>query len=402
MGFFRKDPKEAAYVGGEKHWAEVIENVGYGGDMITLHPDQDFNTNSTLIVHPGEQAVFEKNGEIQQVFNEGRYQLQTENYPFISRLRNAFTGGVSTFNCRVYFVRTASSVEVNWGSGVIQVRDKLLGIQTNVFTRGAYKVHVGDAGKFIYKLLGNNIPSFGPEEIENYFDNEFTEVIKSEIANTLNNLDGEILGIQARQRELSNKISPEIGEAMAQYGIAMEKFSISAIEIDDDELRRRYDEIGMDAIAKIRNARADKAVMEELGQNWMIQQQVDIAKSMAQNNGTASIGAGIGMGLAAGGQFFGMGQQVMGGQLQGQQPYSSPTPPPPPPMAQFYLFINNQQVGPVNMQTLPQYVQAGQLTQETLVWKEGMPQWAAANTVAELQPLFAAPAPPVPPVPPTA
>lgn len=112
----------------------------------------------------------------------------------------------------------------------------------------------------------------------------------------------------------------------------------------------------MDAIAKIRNARADKAVMEELGQNWMIQQQVDIAKSMAQNNGTASIGAGIGMGLAAGGQFFGMGQQVMGGQLQGQQPYSSPTPPPPPPMAQFYLFINNQQVGPVNMQTLPQYV----------------------------------------------
>lgn len=60
MGFFRKDPKEAAYVGGEKHWAEVIENVGYGGDMITLHPDQDFNTNSTLIVHPGSRRCLRR------------------------------------------------------------------------------------------------------------------------------------------------------------------------------------------------------------------------------------------------------------------------------------------------------------------------------------------------------
>lgn len=394
MGLFRKDPKEANYVGGEKHFAEVIENVGWGGDMISLHPDEDFNTNSTLIVHPGEQAVFEKNGEIHQLFNEGRYQLQTENYPFISRLRNVLTGGVSTFNCRVYFVRTASSIEIKWGSGSIQVRDKLLGIQTDLFARGAYKVHVGDAGKFIFKLLGNNIVEFGPEALQDYFKNEFKETIKSQIAQVINSLDTEILGIQARQKEISDQISPAIAEVMESYGIALEKFSIGDLEINDDELRRRYDEIGMDAIAKIRNAQADSQVMGILGQNWMAQQQVDIMKTMAQNQSTPAMGAGVGLGFMAGGQMFNMGQQVMGAQPTGNIA--------PPPMDPFYIFLNGQQVGPIQQQQLSQYVQSGQLTPDTLVWKNGMAQWQAAKTVPELQNLFGSQCPPpMPPAPPT-
>ena len=391
MGFFKKDPKEANYVGGEKHWAEVIENVGYGEDMISLHPDQDFNTNSTLIVHPGEQAIFEKNGQIQEVFNEGRYQLKTENYPFISRLRNAFTGGVSTFNCRVYFIRTATSMEVKWGAGDIQVCDKKLRVASKVFARGAYRVKVGDGGKFLFKLIGNNIPSFGPEELQNYFKNEFLETIKTEIATVLVELEGEILGIQARQKEISDKISPVLSETFADYGVELLKFSISALEVDlDDEVRRNYE-------AKLGNASADAEVMGILGNNWAAQQQVDIMKTMAANQGAGSIGAGIGMGMAAAGSFFGMGQQMMG-QPMGQQPMQQAA---PPPMMQFYLFVNNQQVGPVPMQQLPQYVQAGQLTPETLVWKEGMPQWAAAKTVPELQQFFAPQGPPPPPMPPT-
>lgn len=388
MGFFKKDSKEANYVGGEKHWAEVIENVGMGGDMITLHPDEDFNTNSTLIVHPGEQAIFEKNGHIQEVFQEGRYQLQTENYPFISRLRNAFTGGVSTFNCRVYFIRTATSMEIKWGTGEIQVRDKKLRVASKVYARGAYRVKVGDGGKFLFKLIGNNIPSFEPEEIENYFRHEFLETIKTELASTLNNLEGEILGIQSRQKELSNQISPAIAEVMEDYGIELLKLSISAIEVDmEDEVRRNYE-------AKLGNASADSEVMDILGDRWAAQQQIDIMKTMAANQGMGGIGAGIGMGMAAAGSFFGMGQQVMGQQ-------TAQTAPPPPPMTQFYLYVNNQQVGPVPMQQLPQYAQSGQLTPDTLVWKEGMAQWAAAKTVPEIQQLFTTPGPPPPPVPPT-
>ncbi len=397
MGFFKKDPKEANYVGGQKNWAESLQNVGSAGEMISLHPDEDFNTNTILTVNPGEQAIFVKNGQIQQVFKEsGRYQLTTENYPFISRIRNAFTGGISTFRCRVFFVRTAISQEMLWASGEMQVRDKKLRVATKVFARGAYKVSVEDGPKFLSKLIGNNMPSFGPEEIEDYFKHEFLETIVTELVTALNEREGEILGIQSKQRELSNIITPIIAEIMSDYGVKLDNFSISKIEVDmDDEVRRAYE-------AKLGNASADSEVMDILGDKWAAQQQVDIMKTMAANQGTAGIGAGIGMGMAAAGSFFGMGQQMMGQPMMQQQPqqYAQPAAAPPP-MMQFYIYLNNQQVGPMPMQQLAQYVPTGQLTPNTLVWREGMPQWAAASSVPELQQLFARPTPSAPPTPPT-
>lgn len=60
---------------------------------------------------PGE-AIFIKGGTVEQVFENGTYKLSKENYPFISQLRNAFTGGISTFNCVIHFVRKADSAEI--------------------------------------------------------------------------------------------------------------------------------------------------------------------------------------------------------------------------------------------------------------------------------------------------
>lgn len=396
MGLFKKNPNETAYVGGQKHWADVIKNTGFGGDMIWRQPEEDFNTNSTLIVMPGEEAVFIKGGNIEEVFSSGTYQLSTENYPFISRLRNAFTGGISTFNCVVYFVRTASSMEIRWGTdSPIQVRDKLLGIQTDLLARGSYKVKVGNAGKFLTKLIGNNISSFSPEEVQSYFGRELLCDIKSCIAETVNSMDCEILGIAGRQRELSRAIEPELAAALEEYGVELLKFSISGIDVDDNELRRRYDEIGMDAMAKLRNAQADKGVMDILGQNWQAQQQVDIMKTMVQNQGDASLGANIGMGMAAGAAFFGMGQQMMSPAAQGAAPQGAPV---PPPVKQYYAYVGGQQLGPMPLPQLSQYVQGGQIDRNTLVWCEGMADWAAAGSVQELRQLFGAPVPPPPPV----
>ena len=114
MPLFQKNPNEAAYAGGKKHWADVIKNTGPGDLLIWKQPEEDFNTNSTLIVTPGEQAIFVKGGNIESIFEEGTYKLSTNNYPFISRLRTMFTGGISTFNCVVYFVRLADSRELRF------------------------------------------------------------------------------------------------------------------------------------------------------------------------------------------------------------------------------------------------------------------------------------------------
>ena len=53
-----KNENEVAYVGGRKHWTDVIKNSGSGELLIWRQPEEDFNINSTLIVMPGEEAIF--------------------------------------------------------------------------------------------------------------------------------------------------------------------------------------------------------------------------------------------------------------------------------------------------------------------------------------------------------
>lgn len=70
------------------------------------------------------------------------------------------------------------------------------------------------------------------------------------------------------------------------------------------------------------------------------------------------------------------------------------------PQVQYFVGVNGQQAGPFNWQQLQQLVAQGQLTQQTYVWKQGMPQWQLAGQVQELQPLFASAAPQMPGMPP--
>lgn len=337
MGIFGINPNEVAYVGGKKHWTDVIKNSGPGDLLIWRQPEEDFNTNSTLVVMPGEQAFFVNCGVVEQVFKEsGTYTLTTENYPFISRLRNAFSGGISTFNCVVYFVRKANSAEIYWGtSSPIQVRDKLLGIATKIKARGSYKISIDEPVQFMEKLVGNNVPFQTQTDLNKYFLSEFQMEIRSVLTNTLSTTDKELIGIEAHIKELSGEIEPFIQEIFAPYGIKLERFVIAALEIDDDELRRRYDEIGMENIAKLRGAQADLAVMSVMGDNWQKLKAAQILADLANNPGAGGIaagGAGFGMGVAAGGVFGSMAQQLMAPMNtppqmnQYQQQYTPPTP----------------------------------------------------------------------------
>ncbi|MDR2570038.1 MAG: SHOCT domain-containing protein, partial [Oscillospiraceae bacterium] len=139
----------------------------------------------------------------------------------------------------------------------------------------------------------------------------------------------ELLGIEARLDEFADVVEPFFGEVLEDYGLKMIRFSLAALDLDDDELRRRYDEIGMDAIAKMRNAQADKAVMGVLGDDWGRQQAANILGAVATNpgaGGVAAAGAGLGMGMAAGGIFGNMANQMFS-PMQQQAP--GPTAPQP-------------------------------------------------------------------------
>ena len=332
MGLFGKNPNEVAYTGGKKHWTDVIKNSGPGELLIWRQPEEDFNTNSTLIVMPGEEAIFIKGGVVEQTFENGTYKLSTENYPFISRIRNAFSGGVSTFNCVVYFVRKADSEEIRWGTETpIQVRDKVWGIRTSAKVRGAYKVRIENPVRFLEKLIGNNVPFQMQGDLDRYFASEFQGKIKSAVSKFLNNLEQELVGIDEYMDELSEQIEPYIDEIVDEYGLKCVRFSLAGLDIDISKYDA-IDESQIAAIAKGNLARGDKSAMNILGDDWGRQQAANILGDLARNpgaGGVGAMGAGMGMGMAAGSVFGNMANHMfepMNQQSQQTQPVQQQQP----------------------------------------------------------------------------
>lgn len=99
--------------------------------------------------------------------------------------------------------------------------------------------------------------------------------------------------------------------------------------------------------------------------------------------------------------------QYQGGMFSAQMPQTPPMPgmggmPPMPgsvPQVSYMVGINGQQYGPCDWNQLQQLVQQGQLTHQTYVWKQGMPQWQMAGEVQELASLFQGSAPQMPQMP---
>ena len=68
---------------------EVIQYEGDNSTFVWKHPAEDFNTNSQLIVHETQEAVFFLNGQpLFDRFGSGRYTLETQNIPLLRRVVN--------------------------------------------------------------------------------------------------------------------------------------------------------------------------------------------------------------------------------------------------------------------------------------------------------------------------
>ena len=329
MALFKRNPNEADYYGGKKHFIDVIKNNGANTYLFWRQPEEDFNTHSKLIVMPGETAIFVEGGNIVQQFSEGTYELTTNNYPFISRLKNALSGGISTFHCVIYFFKNADSMELKWGTDdPIQVRDKVYGIRTSVQARGSYKVRIENPALFLEKLIGNNVRGLNQNELNKYFKNEMLMQIKSCVSKFLLLYENEFIGIGAYAGEISEAIQPQINETVSKYGLRCVNFAISYMEPD----QTKYDAIDEAQIERIKREKqgiGENAFMNQLGSNWDKMKRASIIETLAQNEGAGNItamGAGLGMAMGVGSTIGNMANQVFQNapEMQNMQSYEDP------------------------------------------------------------------------------
>ncbi len=370
----------------------------------------EIKNGAQLIVREGQKAVFVYRGALADQFEPGHYELKSENLPIMSTLQGWKHGFDSPFRSEVYFINTRPVTDLRWGTPQpVTVRDpdfKMVQIRAN----GLCVVKIADVEIFLKEVIGTD------SAVE---ADEIAELLRRVISMAFSDMVLETglgaIDLQGQQVSLSGKLAEFVQERVDdEFGLEIPEMTMN-ISLPDEitQAMTRGVAKGVEASGFVENVDLNK---------YQQAQAADAMLAAAENEGGSVMGdmMQMGMGAVMAGQ---MAQSMpgMGGNQQGapqQQhaapapaPVAAPAPPPLPGQTMYHVDHGGQSGGPYNMAQMQAGIQNGQVAGQTLVWAHGMAGWVAAQTVPELQAMFAAPPPmpptsatppPVPPPPPTA
>ena len=321
---------------------EITSVIKYEGDNSTFvwkHPKEDFNTESQLIVHETQEAVFFLNGQPLDLFTSGRYTLETANIPILQKIKNIPTNGVSPFHCEVYFVNKTEQMGIRWGTdSTVQYIEPTYGFPISIGANGEMSLKAVDSKKLLLKLVGTE-SDLTQESLTTYFRSFLMARVKSYIAQSTKENKISIFELDERLVEFSEDLKAKLLPDFDDYGISLEKFFVTSVAKPDgtkqyEEFKnlfyRQYSDV---AAAKIRQqvgiidqeTEAKKMVIEAEGiakkrstEGYTYQQErgFDVAEKIAENEGAgnfSSAGIGLGMMTGIGGTIGGVVSETVGG-----------------------------------------------------------------------------------------
>lgn len=394
---------------------------------------------SSLRVKDGEVAVFvykQKNGTMQD-FIVGPFDqiIKTANLPVLANIIGLAYEGGTPFQAEVYFINLAQIIQVKFGIPFFDTYDpRFPDFGVPVAVRGTVSFKISDYRQFV-KL--HRLINFDLTDFQKQIKDTVCRYMKDVVANApaANNIP--VVQIEAKIGQINDAAEYDIKERFREtFGVEVSGVDIGAIELDKSsegyqQLMRVTKEMDtIKAQAQTEDYVERLRIQREEGQYAMHKQtqtanigafqtekqaEVGIAGASALGqmgaNGAGDInlgshgGSGEGFNMAAmmasmavGGA---VGQNIAGSMnnmMSGiNQPASVGVTPPPIPTIAYHIAVNGQAAGPFDVATLTQMANAGQITADSFVWKNGMAEWVKAGTVEELKSIFANVMPPVPP-----
>ena len=412
---------------------------------------------SSLRVKDGEVAVFvynQKDG-IMQDFIEGPYDeiINTENFPVLASIVGLAYQGGTPFQAEVYFINLARVIQIPFAVPYFDLYDpRYLDFGVPTAVRGKITFSISDYQEFI-KL--HRLASFDLYSFQTQVRDAMARYVKGIVTNVPAEKNIPVVQIERAIAPINEMVEKNVRERFERdFGVSISAVDINAIEIDKtsegyQKLKavtqdlaaataqaktqvniknmqdmQRINAKNIEETMRIQREEAQYAQRKQTQMSnfaaYQLEQQAAVGIAGAEAlgkmgaNGAMEMTSGGGMnpaammtGMAIGGAIGQNMAGIMNGMMQGmnghytgiQQPTQGMTPPPIPNVV-YHVAQNGQATGPFDMGTLSQMVSVGTLTKDSLVWKQGMAEWAKAGAIQELQPLFGFSVPPVPPVPP--
>ena len=324
-----------------------------------------------LTVREGQAAAFVNQGQLADVFTPGMYTLETKNLPILSTILGWKYGFSSPFKAEVYFISTKQWTDLKWGTqNPVMLRDPEFG-PVRLRAYGTYAMRVSEPGTFLKQLVATD-PSFETFDVTNQLRN----IIVSRFVDVVGQAKLPVLEMAGNYEKLGKLAQDQLADEVAGMGLALTQFYVENISLPPE-------------VEQALDTRSKMGVLGNLDQYTRYQTAEAIREAAKNPGGIAGAGVGIGAGVA-------IGQQMAGTLGSASAPGAGAGPPPLPTTVAYYLGVNGPQAGPFDMATLAAKVRDSSLTRATLVWKPGMSGWVPAESVAELQGLFANVPPPLP------
>ena len=390
---------------------------------------------SSLRVKDGEVAVFvynQKDGTMQD-YIEGPYDdiIRTANLPVLANIIGLAYDGGTPFQAEIYFINLARIVQIKFGVPFFDVYDpRFIDFGVPVAVRGTISFQIQDYHEFI-KL--NRLHNFSLEDFQKQIRDTVIRYVKDTIANAPSAHNIPVIQIESKTAQINDAVEYDISERLKEsFGILVSGVDIGAIEIDKtsegyrqlmavtkDVAAIRVEAETQDYVERLRIQREEgQYAMHKQAQTanigaFQVEKQAEVGIAGAQALGQmgangagdvnlsgggdgfnmAAVMASMAVGGAVGQNIAGAMNNIMGGINQQTTPGAVP---PPIPVVAYHVAINDQAAGPFDMSALTQMIADGLLTTDSLVWKNGMVQWAKAGTVDELKNLFSNVMPPIP------
>lgn len=395
---------------------------------------------SSLRVKDGEVAVFvykQKDGTMQD-FIEGPYDqiLSTKNLPILASIVGLAYEGGTPFQAEVYFINIARMIQVRFGVPFFDVYDpRFPDFSVPVAVRGTISFGIKDYREFV-KL--HRLFSFNLDDFQKQIRDVANRYIKDAVANAPAAHNIPVIQIESKIAQINDAIEFDLSERLSEtFGVVVSGVDIGAIEIDksSDGYRQLLSitkdvttaTVQAETAAKVKDI-ADKQRIEaehyeeslriqrEEGQYaqhmqtrqtnlgaYQTEKQAEVGVAGAEalgkmgENGAGNISLGEGGGgmginpaslmasMALGGVVGKNLGETMTTAMSGMNPAAPGAVPPPIPVVAYYVAINGQAAGPFDLATLAQMAIAGQFSATSLVWKQGMTEWAKAETVEDLK-----------------
>lgn len=389
---------------------------------------------SSLRVKDGEVAVFvynQKNG-VMQDYIEGPYDeiIKTENLPVLASIIGLAYDGGTPFQAEVYFINLARIIQVKFGVPFFDIYDpRFADFGVPVAVRGTVSFRIADYREFI-KL--HRLNSFRLDDFQKQIRDAVSRYVKDTVANApaANNIP--VIQIETKTAQINDVVEYDISERLKEgFGVLVSGVDIGAIEIDKssegyrqlmavtkDIAATRIEAETQDYVERLRIQREEgQYAMHKQTQTanigaFQVEKQAEVGIAGAQALGQMGANGAGDVNLSGGGEGFNMaammasmavggavGQNIAGAMnnMMGgiNQQIAPGAVPPPIPTAAYHVAVNGQATGPFALSTLAQMTANGQLTGDSLIWKNGMAQWEKAIAVDELKGLFSK-MPPIP------